>query len=521
MSRTNTVRLADLLAALSVATDLGLGQPIEHIRRSTLLAMHLSEAIGLGEQQCANTYYVSLLAWVGCSVGGFREAALFGEDIEFRAGTYEHDRVGLPIVLYLLRKVGSDRPPIERARMTASFVAKGPKHKAEAWGEHCETARIVAGRLGLGSAVCDPLDQIYERWDGKGFPNRLRGEQLDVAVRVMQLSEIVEVFHRTGGIDAAIDVARERRGGQFDPSLVDAFCSSAHDVFAALDRSSDWTDLIDAQPGLDVALDGSRLDESLEAIADLVDLKSPYTTGHSRAVADLASTAAVRYGLNDEAASLIRRAGLVHDLGHLGIPNTIWDKQGPLTSAEWERVRLHPYLTERVLTTTPSLAEIGSVAALHHERLDGSGYHRGLTGSAIPPLGRILAAAEVYQASREPRPHRPPLTAAEAEDLIRTEVRSGRLEGAAADAVLSAAGHRVPRRPELPHGLTAREGEVLMLLARGLSNKQVAERLSVSPKTVGTHVEHLYTKLGVRTRAGATLFAMQVGLISGDVPEVR
>ncbi len=193
--------------------------------------------------------------------------------------------------------------------------------------------------------------------------------------------------------------------------------------------------------------------------------------------------------------------------------NAIWDKRGPLAAGEWERVRLEPYVTERMLRQSDALAPLAAIAVQHRERLDGSGYPRALSGAAISQPARILGAADAYQAMREPRPHRAPRSAEEAAAELRAEVKAGRLDGDAAEAVLGAAGHRVSRRREGPAGLTQREVEVLRLLARGLSNKEIAQRLVISPKTVGNHVEHIYAKIGASTRAAAGLFAMRHGLL--------
>jgi HD-GYP domain-containing protein (c-di-GMP phosphodiesterase class II) len=212
----------------------------------------------------------------------------------------------------------------------------------------------------------------------------------------------------------------------------------------------------------------------------------------------------------------LRHAGLVHDFGRLGISNAILDKRGPLAPGEWERVRLAPYLTERILHSSTALAPLGAIALAHRERMDGSGYPRGLSGGAISRLARVLACADAYQAMREPRPHRPAIAADDAAAELRADVRAGGLDAAAADAVLAAAGHRVRRRREGPAGLTTREVEVLRLLAQGLSNKEIAERLVISPKTAGNHIEHIYTKIDASSRATASLFAMQHGLLPDE-----
>jgi DNA-binding CsgD family transcriptional regulator len=198
------------------------------------------------------------------------------------------------------------------------------------------------------------------------------------------------------------------------------------------------------------------------------------------------------------------------------VSNSIWDRPGPLSVGEWERVRIYPYLTERMLHQSAALAPLGEIAVQHRERLDGSGYPRGLSGGAISRLARVLGAADVYASMREPRPHRPAQPAEEAVAGMRAEVRAGRLDGAAVDAVLEAAGHRLPRRRQAVAGLTAREVEVLILLARGMSDKQIAEQLVVTPKTAGNHVEHIYAKIGASSRAAAARFAVQHGLIPED-----
>jgi HD-GYP domain-containing protein (c-di-GMP phosphodiesterase class II) len=258
---------------------------------------------------------------------------------------------------------------------------------------------------------------------------------------------------------------------------------------------------------------GGELDVVLEAMADLADLKSPYLAGHSRGVANLAAEAARVSGLPAAERTILRRAGLLHDLGRVGVSTAIWDKPRRLTATELERVRLHPLLSDRMLARVSALSGPRMIAARHHERLDGSGYPSGLTASVLTPSDRLLAAADVYHAMTEPRPHRPALDAVAAARELRAEVRAGRLDGAAASAVLRAAGHRAAARRSWPAGLTAREVEVLGLVARGWSNKQIAQHLVLTPKTVSNHVEHIYRKIGVTSRAAATLYTTQQGLL--------
>jgi DNA-binding CsgD family transcriptional regulator len=314
-------------------------------------------------------------------------------------------------------------------------------------------------------------------------------------------------------------VARERRGSQFAPDVVDLVVSEVGPLFSNLDGVTSWDAVIAAEPGLAQPLTERELGSALEAIADFTDIKSPFTLGHSRGVADLAVGGARELQLSSEAVEHVRRAALVHDMGRLGVSNSIWDKAGQLSAGEVERIRLHPYLTERMLAASPGLSALGATAVQHHERLDGSGYPRGLRADALTPCGRILAAADAYRAKLEPRPYRRPYYPGEAASWMRGEVRAGRLDGEAAEAVLRGAGHPTRRRTSLPAGLTSREVEVLRLLALGLTNKGIASALIISPKTASRHVEHIYAKIGVSNRARASLFAVTHGLM-GELPKM-
>ena len=504
------VRLAELIASISLATDLGLGQPMEHVLRSCILGLRIAEDLELEESERAVVYYVALLAWLGCHADSHEQSAWFGDDIELRADRHLADPVGMRFVL---SHVGRGAPPARRALRLGSALASGRDALTAMETTHCMIAGLFALRLGLGTQVRDGLQHVFERWDGKGTPAGLRGAQIALPARIVVLADMVESFRRLGGREAAVDLARRRAGGQLDPALAGHVCEHADALLAGLDEATGWDAAIAAEPTLATRLSGVALDSALAAIADFADLKSPYTTGHSRGVAERAAAAALRAGLGEPAAAELRRAGLLHDVGRIGVSNAVWDKPGALSEAEMERVRMHPYLTQRTFSRAPRLARLAEVAAMHHERLDGSGYPRALAGGALSPEARILAAADAYQAMTELRPHRAALTAADAAGQLRQEAVSGRLDPDAVDAVLGAAGHRVRRRREGPAGLTHREVEVLVLLARGLSNKEIGARLVVSPRTVGHHVEHVYRKIGCSTRAAASLFAMQNGLL--------
>jgi HD-GYP domain-containing protein (c-di-GMP phosphodiesterase class II) len=408
--------------------------------------------------------------------------------------------------------VGSGLPPVQRERRVAEFMTVGRKLTTGMRTTHCRLAGELALRLGLRADVPSALLQMFERWDGRGDPGAASGEEIGLPVRIVHLADTAEVYHREGGVEAAVEMAKARRGTQFDPEIVDLFCAHAAEMLAPLDSAPSWS-VLTAQPALNAPLSGEQMTAALEAIADFIDLKSPYTLGHSRAVADLAAAAASVAGLPPEEVELVRRAGLLHDLGRLGITNAIWDKRDPLSASEQERIRLQPYLTERMLSASPKLAVLAPLASSHQERLDGSGYPRRLRGDALSASARILAAADVYQAMTEPRPYRDGRSVAEAGAQLRAEVRAGRIDANAADVVLQAAGHKVTKRPEQAAGLTAREIEVLRLLARGLQTKQIAEELVITSKTVSSHIEHIYRKIGACNRVGASLFATEHGLI--------
>ncbi len=421
----------------------------------------------------------------------------------------------------VLQHVGQGEPALPRARQILRTLLTIPKKQTEIFTGRCEVAQRLAERLGLGTGVRDGLGQVYERWDGKGLPLHRKGEAILLPVRVVQVAQDAESFFRGHGADAACDGLRKRAGGMYDPQIVDCCCQHSDLLAEEANGPSLWEAVLAAEPGAAPRIADERLDDVLQAVADFVDLKSPYTVGHSRGVAELATQAARRCGLSEAEVIAIRRAGWLHDLGRIGVPNTIWDKPGPLSDAEWERVRLHPYYTERVLARLHALGPVCTLAAQHHERLDGSGYHRGIPASMLPEPGRILAAADVYHAMMEPRPQRPAQSREETCAELRHQVRAGLLDEDAVRAVLTTAGHRVRSTRRIwVAGLSDREIEVLRLVARGHSNRQMAARLAVSERTVHHHIEHIYQKIGVSTRAAATLFAMQQRLLGdGDTPE--
>jgi HD-GYP domain-containing protein (c-di-GMP phosphodiesterase class II) len=507
------VTLAELLAAYSLATDLGLGQPMEHLLRSWRIAARLGARTGLPDEEQASLFYVAMLSWVGCVADAPEVAASFGDDIAFRADSYDVDLGGMSGYRFFLGHAGAGGSPATRVKVAATIVATGGRRVMQGIQAHCLITSTLAERLGLDDAVSAAVRQFFARWDGHGVPPGVGGEDLSRWVRLFHVGDIAEVHHRNGGVEAAVRVARDRRGKQFDPALADAFCDLAPEVLPTLDDGYDVQGLLADEPGLRRCLSGAELDEAMAALADFTDLRSPHRAGHSCGVAELAGSAAQKLGLPAADVAATRRAGYVHDIGLHGVPSTILDKPGELSGTEWERVRVSSYYTERVLARPPALARIGAIASYANERMDGSGYHRGASGATIPMAGRVLAAACALRTLTEPRAGRPAKSVKDAAAELRNEARAGRLDADAADAVLAAAGAGGRRRVAGPAGLTQREVEVLVLIARGTATNEVAARLGVSRKTAATHIERIYAKTGASSRSAATLFALRNGLL--------
>jgi HD-GYP domain-containing protein (c-di-GMP phosphodiesterase class II) len=510
--RSSGVRLAELVAVLSFSSDFGVGQPMEHVLRSCLIALRLADRLGLDEPQRRETFWVTLLATV-CTGESFELAQMFGNDVAFRSGIYHVGPSQLAQMVHTLGLAGSNRSAPGRVRAVAGILASRGKTVEARFLAHCALTNDLSQRFGLDPSVGAALSNTFVRWDGKGIPRDVSAADVPRSVQLMQLSDFVEVHGRLHGIEGAIELARSHAGKMFAPDLARLFETAAPEILADLDGET-WDRVIEAEPLPRPPLDEVGFDAALEVMADIADLKSPWFSGHSRGVANLAAGAVRAAGMPDNDVVTTRRAGLLHDLGRTGISNAIWDKPEPLTESERERVRLHAYYTERMLRRPAALAGLAAVAAAHHERLDGSGYHRAIRGSDIPLLARYVGAADVYHALLEDRPHRPAHEPKEAATILRTEVRDGRLDAAAVDAILGISGHRRSGSAAAPAGLTPREVEVLVLVARGASTRRVAQTLNITPKTAGNHIERIYTKIGASSRATATLFALQHGMLS-------
>jgi HD-GYP domain-containing protein (c-di-GMP phosphodiesterase class II) len=508
------IRTAELVGVLSIATDLGTGQPLEHALRSAMLSVRLGELAGASAEELADTYYVALLHASGCTSNGHEATQLFGEDIAHRAAFYLVDPTNPAEVLDFYRtNVGFGRPPEVRSRLIEAAIAGAAPRAREAFATMCEVAQLFAGWLGLSGEVQAALEYVFARWDGRGFPD-VAGDEIPLPMRLLHVARDASLFLSARGPDEARRVIEDRAGTAYEPRLVELLAANFDELLAELDETRIWEIALECEPPPRKWIPGDEVDAAFGAFAAITGLKSPWLREHSTGVADLAEAAAWRLGVDDESVAVIRRAALAHDLGRVGVSNAIWEKPGPLGFGEWERVRLHPHFTERAFAQSPELAPLGLVAGAHHERLDGSGYHRGSRAPALDQPARILAAADCYSAMREARSYRPALDAAAAEAELLREAKEGRLDPEAVDAVLTSAGHLVPTRPaERPAGLTPRELEVLLAVARGQSDQAIGDVLGISVKTVGHHVQHIYGKAGVRSRAAATVWAFEHDLL--------
>jgi HD-GYP domain-containing protein (c-di-GMP phosphodiesterase class II) len=508
------VRAAELIAALSVATDLGTGQPLEHAVRSAVLAVRLGELAGASADELADTYYVALLHASGCTSNGHEAGQLFGDDIAHRAAFYLIDPTKPEEVLEFYRAfVGLGRPAQVRAKMLEQAMAEAGPRARESLETMCEVAQRFAGWLGLRPSIQEALEFVFARWDGLGLP-AVAGEQIPISMRLLHVAKDASLFLSAGGLERACSVLEQRSGAAYDPRLAELAVANLAAMLAEVDESRMWEYALAVEPSPPVWLHGKAIDAGFATIAAITGLKSPWLREHCAAVAELAEAAAWRANLDEDDVTVVRRAALAHDLGRVGVPNSIWEKPAELSFGEWERVRLHAHFTERAFAQSSALAPIGQIAGAHHERLDGSGYHRGARAPDLDRAARIIAAADCYVAMREPRPHRPALDAAAAEAELLGEAAAGALCADAVAAVLAAAGHRVSKRPrELPGGLTPRELEVLLALVRGDSNQAIGDALGISAKTAGHHVQHIYEKAGVRSRAAATLWAFEHELV--------
>src|SRR5689334_13923739 len=510
------LRLAELLVGLSLVADVGMGLEPGESARACLIAARLAEEIGADEP--SDVYYVTLLQHAGCTAYAHEAAAFYGGDeIAAKAAAVRtnFNRPSEVVGSYLLR-LAPDAGVLTRLRVAAVAAGRAGQITRGFTVANCEVAALTARRVGLGPGVEGGLREIFESWNGKGAPQGLRGDAIALPARIAQVAGQAALFDRIGGIDASMAAVSERAGVSLDPTVADAFARCGPELLGELSSADVVEAAIAAEPAPVVSVSDDALDAVCRAFGDAVDLKSPYHHGHSAGVAALAEGAARELGMSETDTVSLRRAALLHDIGRSAVPNGVWERPGPLTSSDWERVRLHAYHSERIVSRCGPLAPLAPLAGMHHERLDGSGYHRGCVASAQPLAARVLAAADAFQAMTQARAHRPAHPPEAAARELAAEGRAGVLDPDAVSAVLSAAGHAssAPRAPR-PADLTDRQVEVLRLVARGLSNPEIARELVISRRTAERHVQDIYSKIGVSSRAGAALFAMEHDLLVG------
>jgi HD-GYP domain-containing protein (c-di-GMP phosphodiesterase class II) len=515
------VRAAEVVAALCLATDLGMGLPFEHGLHTTLVAMRLAQRLGVDDRTMSDAYYASLLAHSGCTTQATGVGEIFGGSLTTHLGPvlFGSPRQQFAGIVATLPEPDRALPArvIQVARRLPSAARFHKPHLASI----CDVARTLSEQLGLPESVQRLFPNMTERWDGKGALGRAERDEIPLALRITHVAMDAALQRLVGGEQRAVDVVRERSGHAFDPDVAACFVDEANAILDMDAHMSAWDEALACEPRPHLTLEGDAIERALVAMAGFTDLISPHLTGHSTGVGELAAAAAAASGLDPATIQVTRRAGLVHDVGRVSVAAAVWEKPGPLTVDEREQVRLHPYQTERVLSRSPFLAALCPIAGAHHERLDGSGYHRGAPGVELPLPARLLAAADAFHAMCEARPHRPAQSKRDAVQTLADEARAGRLDADAVSAVIGAAGQPAPRL-ERPAGLTEREVEVVRLLACGLQTKQIARALSISTKTADHHIQNAYGKLRVSTRSAATLVAMEHGLVAwGEFPIAR
>lgn len=512
-------RRADFLMALAYATDLATGHSRDFALRSCVLAMRLAKIAGLDAEMSRAVYHQALLRYIGCNADSHLLAAAFGDEIALRQELQRIDmgdkaELAATIARAIARSV-ANLPPEELSKAVERGLAEAMQVSVPVLSGHCEVARRIAERIGLPDHIREGLGQLYERWDGRGLPRGLAGEAVKLPVRLVTLAQDAIALTEAHGRGAMLAMIARRGGGAYEAPLAELFVAHADELLAGLDQPVDRKAILALEPEPHALLDEEQCEASYLALADMIDMRMPFTFGHSRAVAGLAEAAARRVGLPRSDIRDVRWAAYAHDIGELAVPVSTWMRAGTLTERETDAAQLHPYHGERALA--PLGSDGKAVAALvqrHHERLDGSGYHRNARGPDLAPAARILAAAEAFQTAREDRPHRPALSDAAAAARLRAAVREGRLCPDAVEAVLACAGQPARRAGgERLAGLTPREIEVLRLIAAGDTAKEAARKLEIAPKTADNHIQSLYAKIGVTTRAGAALFALERGLV--------
>ena len=500
------VRLAELVGAMSLATDLANGFALEKTLRTTLVAVRLAAALDLDAATVRDVYYAAALRFIGCTGFAAEEAALAdGDDIGFRHALLPADGTG-DAVGRLWRDLGGGRG---RGARTIARAIAAPTTQARHRRAACDAALLLIAPIGLPDGVARALTEVFERPDGRGLPRGLRGDAIAIAARVVATADLAEQLTGVLGVDGTRRELTRRAGRQLDAAVVTAYLA----LPPAAPPDSTWDAFLAAEPGPPLVAPDERVDAVCRAFGRFVDVRSPFTLGHADAVVALAGRMAAALGVDPAGTAVITRAAWLHDLGTLAVPLGVWDRPGPRPPIERGRCDEHPAIGERVVAVAPTLAAVARVIGRHHERLDGSGYHRGLRGDGQDVAARIVAVADVWAALGAARAHRPAYDHAAAATLLADEARAGRLDARAVEAALDLVGAPTATTP-WPAGLSDREVEVLRLVAIGRTNPEIASLLTISAKTVQHHVSHVFDKLGVASRAGVALRAIELGLLA-------
>ena len=404
------IRLADVLAALSHALDMVEGQPAGHCVRCCWIGIHLGREIGLTEQQICELYYTLLMKDAGCSSNAARICQLYmTDDITFKRDFKTIDG-SLPQVLrFVLSHTGMQAGLAERFRALVHVFQNGGEIARELMEARCDRGADIARKMRFAEPVVDAIRSLDEHWDGSGMPKRLRGEGIPLYSRIALIAQVVDVFQTANGIEAARQEIKNRAGTWFDPVLTAAFDRVVTKpwFWATLQSDALQSAIFDLEPAQQRAfVDSGYLDDIAAAFAQIIDSKSPYTSGHSERVTLFADLIAERLEFSDERRNWLKRAALLHDIGKLGVSNSILDKPAKLDDVEWAAMKMHTLRGEEILSRISAFADISFIAAAHHERLDGKGYPRGLGANELALEVRIVTTADIFDALTADRPYR-------------------------------------------------------------------------------------------------------------------
>jgi HD-GYP domain-containing protein (c-di-GMP phosphodiesterase class II) len=498
----------ECLSALSVILDLANGLEEDKSLLTAAFALELAQEVGCTAEEQSAAFFASLLRHLGCTAYASVESTLAADDVSLRSRLIHADASRAGDVISAVS--GANPQLVDRGLGVLRLAANARTLRNEWTNEACGAARVLSEQLRLGPQVSRALDEVFERWDGAGSPKRVGGEDLSRVGRVAQVAHAAAVFWLAGGRELAQDTLRARTGTILDPRMAEL----AVNLVLRLDEDDFPGTRVDAVARMPATLAlETTIEDIAQAFGDFADLQTPFTRGHSRAVARVADAAAAHLGLPTAERQALKLAAHLHDIGQVAVATSVWTRPRSFRPTERERARSHVYFTERVLASAAPLEPVAKIAGAHHERLDGTGYHRGVKQAAILRPARLLAVADAACGMQEARAHRAALSRDATAQLLREQVKAGALDEDCVVAVLTALGERRSSAAASAPALTERELDVLRLLATGKTNKEIAQSLGISGRTVQHHTIHIYEKFQVDTRAAAALLAVRHGLI--------